>query len=90
MGVQIALRERAILRGRGESGAFCCELCKKAEPIEMPFGIWTGLGKNVLNESAHWRNLMNTIDPYVCGDDATFLSNYSDRLFLVATESFQF
>jgi len=43
-GVQIPWEE-AILRGEGRPiakyRAFCDELCKTAEPIEMPFGLWT-------------------------------------------------
>jgi len=44
---------------------------KTAEPIEMPFGLWTRVGrrKHVLH-GAHWRNLVNTIEPSVCGGDA--------------------
>jgi len=32
---------------------------KMDEPIEMPFGTWTcvGIGKHVLDGSAHWRHL---------------------------------
>jgi len=33
---------------------------------------------------AHWRNLANTIEPSVCGGDATLLSNYSDQVFYVS------
>ena len=35
---------------------------KTAEPLEMPFGLWTRMG-------ARWRNLANTIEPPVCGGD---------------------
>jgi len=43
-----------------------------AEPIEMPFGIWTRVGprKHGLGGRAHWRNLGNTIEPSMCGGDA--------------------
>jgi len=43
-----------------------------AEPIEMPFRLWTrvGRGKHVLH-GVRWHNLTNTIEPPVCGDDAT-------------------
>jgi len=43
-----------------------------AEPIEMPFRIWTRVGprKNVLGMGAHWRHLANTIEPSMCGGDA--------------------
>jgi len=41
---------------------------KMAEPIKMPFGLWTEVsqGKHVL----HGRHLANTIEPSMCGDDA--------------------
>jgi len=29
---------------------------------------------------AHWRNLANTIEPFVRGGEAAFLSNYFDHL----------
>jgi len=99
-------------------------LAKTAEPIKMPFGLWTRVGTGnhvldgrpdhharmgnfegekgpvqempghvrrsmyskrlgrgqhrygantdwgVLGGSAHWHNLANTIEPYVCGSDA--------------------
>ena len=37
---------------------FCRELCKMAEQIEMPFGVWTRVGsrKHVLDRNAQWRN----------------------------------
>ena len=45
---------------------------KMAEPIEMPFRLWTWVGpwKHVLDGGAHWRNLANTIEPSMCGGDA--------------------
>ena len=56
---------------------------KPAEPIEMPFGLWTRVGRRKQmfnrirkvapmcpNVRAHWRNLTNTIEPSVCGGDA--------------------
>jgi len=39
-----------------------------AEPIEMPFGMWT----RVEGWGAHWRNLANAIEPFMCGGDAAF------------------
>ena len=32
---------------------------KTAEPIEMPFGLWTRV---IGHRVAHWRNLVNTIE----------------------------
>jgi len=58
---------------------------KTAEPIEVPFGVWTRVGprKRVLNGDAHWSHLANTIEASMYGGDAAFLSNYFDRLFLL-------
>jgi len=48
------------------------EPCKTAEPITMPFGLWTRVGprNRVLDEGAHWRQLANTTEPSMCGGDA--------------------
>jgi len=45
---------------------------KTAEPIEMPFDIWTrvGPGKHVLDAGVHWRHLANMSEPSMCGGDA--------------------
>ena len=58
---------------------------KMAEPIEMPFGLWTRIGpkKHLL----HWHNLANTIESSMCGGDAAFLSNYFDHLFYIFVTS---
>jgi len=70
---------------KGKRGAHCkvygnpaMNCAKTAEPIEMPFGMWTWVGprKHVLYKSAHWRNVANTIEPSMCGGNAAFLSNY--------------
>jgi len=60
------------------------EPCKKAERIEMSFGMWIRVGpsQHVLDES-HWRNLANTTKPSICGGDAAFLSNYFYHLLIV-------
>jgi len=64
--------EGAILRGkphaRRQSDVSCA---KTAESIEMPFGCaWTLVGRRCYM-GAHWRKLANTIEPFVCGGDAT-------------------
>jgi len=42
-----------------------------AEPIEMPFGIWTGWAQEAcIRWSAHRRHLANTTEPSMCGADA--------------------
>jgi len=53
---------------------------KTAEPIQMLFRIWTQVG---------WSNLANTTEPYMCGSNGAFLSNYFDQLLLPATEETQ-
>jgi len=47
---------------------------KMAEPMDMPFGLWTPIGprKDVLHGGAHWRNLANTTESSVCGGGAAF------------------
>jgi len=56
---------------------------KMAEPIVMLFGLCTLLGpRKHLLEGAHWRNLANAIEPFMCGGDAAFLPNYFDHLLL--------
>jgi len=47
---------------------------KTAEPIEMPFRLWTRVGptKHVLDWGIHWRNLANPIEPPMFGGDAAF------------------
>jgi len=49
----------------------CHELCKMAEPIEMPFGLrtWVGRRKHVLH-GAHWCHLANTTETSVCSGNA--------------------
>jgi len=39
---------------------------KTAEPMEMPFGLWTRVGQN---RSEHCRNPTNTIEPSMCAGD---------------------
>jgi len=47
---------------------------KMAEPIEILFWVGTGVGQgNVLGGGAHWRHLLNTIKPSMCGGDAAFV-----------------
>jgi len=45
---------------------------KTAEPVQMQFVMLSGAGpeNHVLHGSAHWYNLANTIEPFVCGGDA--------------------
>jgi len=56
---------------------------KMAEPIDLPFGLWTRVGRRKHKFSrihqvapmcphgrAHWCHLANTIKPSVCGGDA--------------------
>ena len=44
---------------------------KTAEPIQMPFGLWTLVAEgSMCYMGAHWRHLANTTEPSVCGGDA--------------------
>jgi len=63
---------------RSVSLYLCHDRKKTAEPIEMPFGLWTRVGprKHVLDEGADWPHLTNTTEPPMSGGDAAFLSNY--------------
>jgi len=49
-----------------------------AEPIEMSFWMWIQMSprKHALDGGAHWRHLVNTIEPSMCGSDVAFFSNY--------------
>jgi len=57
---------------------------KTAEPIEMPFDLWTRVGPIIKelkgSRGADCCHLTNTIEPSMCGGDAAFLSNYFDHL----------
>ena len=61
-----------------------------AEPIDLPFGLWTRVGRRKHNFNhicqvapmcphgrEHWRHLANMIEPSVCCGYAV-LSNYFD------------
>jgi len=74
MGVRIAPYERTILRekdrtcpgiARRHFVASVVRCAKMAEPIEMPFGLWTRVGPRIGSTygyaGVHWRNLANTI-----------------------------
>jgi len=82
------------MRAIATDGVVCCSVCrpvtivssaKTAEPIEIPFQLWTLVGprNHVLDEDAHWRHLANVVEPSVCGGDAAFLSNYFEHVFAV-------
>jgi len=52
-----------------------------------------GPRKHVLNRDAHWRNLVNTIEPSVCGGDAalcqlTFITCYYYYYVTVVADDF--
>jgi len=38
-------RESAILRGKGHADDADASFAKMAEPIDMPFGLWTQVGQ---------------------------------------------
>jgi len=51
---------------------------KRAEQIEMPFGLWVvdlcGPNEACIGWGAHWCSVVNTVEPFMCGSDAEFLS----------------
>jgi len=46
---------------------------KTAEPIKMPYGMWTPVGprNHALDDGAHWHHLANTIEPSMCAGNTT-------------------
>jgi len=76
MGVQKKGKKGNFYRRRGDhckvKGRSAVSCAKTAEPIEMPFGLWTRVGprEHVLHAGAHWRNLANTIEPCMFGGPA--------------------
>jgi len=67
--------ERAILRGRGG-------------PLysigTLPWAVRNCWTDRDADRGAHWRNLMNTIEPPTCDGDAAFLSSFFDHLCLLS------
>jgi len=49
---------------------------KYMDSRSMPFGLWAQIGPwnhvGLLSEGAHWRHLLSTIEPSMCGGDAAF------------------
>jgi len=84
-GAQIPRRKAIVNLSRGRTcpTTFCRELRKMAEPIDLPFGLWTWVSRRKHKcprirhvapmcpyGRTHWRHLANTIEQYVCGGDA--------------------
>jgi len=68
----------------------CRELCKIAwtdrdAVSDVDLG---GFKEALLDGRAYWRHLANTIEPSICGGDASFLSNYFDHLFSIVVSRF--
>ena len=57
---------------------------KTAEPIQTPLRVLTLVDptKHVFDGGAHWCNVANTIESFMCGGDAAFLSSYLDYRYL--------
>ena len=84
--VQLAPCKGKIFRGKNTPGHArrhsAVSHAKTAEPIVMPFGLLIRVGpmKQVLggvHTDTTWRN---TTEPFMCGSNATFLSNYFNQL----------
>jgi len=45
---------------------------KTAEPTKMPLGTWTRgwAQESIIRGGAHWHNLANTTEPFMCDGDA--------------------
>jgi len=48
---------------------------KMAEPIDLPFGLWTPLGRRMhkFNRIRQVAPMANTIEPSVCGGDVAYI-----------------
>jgi len=55
----------------------------------MSYSMCTQVGQrnHVLDGGAHWHHLANTTEPSMCGADAALLSNYSDHLLCLSSQS---
>jgi len=75
--------EREVATHSKAYGLSAVSSAETAEPIDLPFGLWTQVSKrkpkfNRIRQlvpvyphgSAHWRYLANTIEPSVCGGNA--------------------
>jgi len=84
MGVQLAPSEGAIFTRTDMPDDTAVSCAKMAEPIEIPFGLWTWVGprKHMLH-GVHIGAIWRIREPSICGGDAAFLSNYLDHLFTV-------
>jgi len=84
-------REEAILVDRGARckvlGLSAVSCAKTAEPIDLPFGLWTPLGRRMHKFNrirlvapmcpygrTHYRHLANTIEPSVCGGNVPYVN----------------
>jgi len=70
----------------GKGAAHCRELCKKAEPIEIPFGLWIRMGpRKHAFDGVHTGEICQImIELSMFGGDAAFFSNYFDHVSLLS------
>jgi len=47
-------------------------LAKTAEPIDMPYWLWTRVGHGTTRWGANWRHLANMTEMSICCGDAAF------------------
>jgi len=73
---------RGNMEGRRGGHCKAYNRAKMAEPVEIPFRLWTwvGPGMHVLDCGTYWRHLADTVEPSMCGGDVAFLSSYFDHL----------
>ena len=73
-----------------QSSVVDLSVCHDREPCKNGWTDWDavwvvdsgGSKEACVRWGAYWRHLANTTEPSVCGDDAAFLSDYFDHLFL--------
>jgi len=92
----------AILRGKSMSDDTDVNCAKTAESIDLPFGLWTRVGrrKHKFNRirqvapmcahgRAYWRHMANTTEPSVCDDDVSLCQITLTACFILSFSSFQ-
>ena len=72
MGVEIPVRERAILRAKMRPAQDMSDrqYTQSGSAHQGSERVLCGCHCGVLNSGAHWHHLANTIEPSVCGGDA--------------------
>ena len=81
-GVQVPARKGEILRGGSGRPITCSDVSGGRYSQSDSAGGSTGTVRMLIGCTrwgAHWRNLANTIEPFMCDSDEVFLSNNFDH-----------